>query len=321
MGDAPAPGKDVSDRDRPPHRDLTSGSFSQGPLAADLAPLAGHGLTSAIVAGTWNPRLIRWARVTSSSSPRAMFAGTSVPNGGRLSVGAKSPLTGGIKEANSGGSAARALAALGLRGIKVAGRAAELSVLEVGAGGCELTPAPELAGLGSYATVDGLREKYGDKVSFICIGPAGELQMKAAAVIVTTADHYLRAAARGGLGAVMGSKNLKAIVIDGAGGPGATVADPAALKDASRALTKGILSHPAMAALEALGSAFLVNVTQSMGCLATRNFSAGTFDKAESITGEHMVELMSTQAQRGAQAQLHEGLHHQLLSGVHRRAG
>ncbi len=177
--------------------------------------------------------------------------------------------------------------------MELTGCAAELSVLEVGAGGAKLVPAPELAGLGSYATVDLLREKYGDKVSFICIGPAGELQMKAAAVIVTTADHYLRAAARGGLGAVMGSKNLKAIVIDGAGGPGVSVADPAALKDASKALTTGILSHPAMAALEALGSAFLINVTQSMGCLATKNFSAGTYENAENITGEHMVELMN----------------------------
>ena len=223
-----------------------------------------------------------------------IFAGTSVPNGGRLSVGGKSPLTGGIKEANSGGSAARALAELGLRGIKVAGRADRALacswsradggklVARAGARGSRLVRRP--------STV--LRKQYGDKVSLICIGPAGEMGMKAAAVLVTTADHYLRAAARGGLGAVMGSKNLKAIVIDGAGGPGVTVADPAALKDASKALTKGIHSHPAMAALEALGSAFLVNVTQSMGCLATKNFSAGTCDKRQDITGEHMVELM-----------------------------
>ena len=82
-----------------------------------------------------------------------IFAGTTVPNGHRLSVGGKSPLTGGIKEANSGGSAARAMARLGLRGIELKGRAAELSVLEIGAGGAKLAPAPELAGLGSYATV------------------------------------------------------------------------------------------------------------------------------------------------------------------------
>jgi aldehyde:ferredoxin oxidoreductase len=255
--------------------------------------LGGHGLTSAIVARDVEPTADPLGPGNVLVFAAGIFAGTSVPNGGRLSVGGKSPLTGGIKEANSGGSAARSLAQLGLRGVELTGCAPELSVLEIGAGGAKLVPAPQLAGLGSYATVDALRAKYGDKVSFICIGPAGELQMRAAAVLVTTADHYLRAAARGGLGAVMGSKNLKAIVIDGAGGPGVSVADPAALKDASKALTTGILSHPAMAALEALGSAFLINVTQSMGCLATKNFSAGTFENAERITGEHMVELMN----------------------------
>ena len=83
-----------------------------------------------------------------------IFAGTSVPNGGRLSVGGKSPLTGGIKEANSGGSAARALAELGLRGLKVTGQAEELSVLVVTADGGKLVAAPELQGLGSFDTVD-----------------------------------------------------------------------------------------------------------------------------------------------------------------------
>ena len=163
----------------------------------------------------------------------------------------------------------------------------------VTADGGKLVPAPELKGLGSFDTVDRLWKQYGDKVSLICTGPAGEMGSKAAAILVTTPDHYMRAAARGGLGAVMGSKNLKAIVIDGAGGPGVSVADPAALKAASKALAKGIHSHPAMAALEALGSAFLVNVTQSMGCLATKNFSAGTWENAQDITGEHMVELIS----------------------------
>ena len=273
--------------------DLTSGSATQEPLAAEYVALGGHGLTSAIVARDVEPTADPLGPDNVLVIAAGVFAGTAVPNGHRLSVGGKSPLTGGIKEANSGGSAARALARLGLRGVELKGCAAELSVLEIGAGGAKLAPAPELAGLGSYATVDALREKYGDKVSFICIGPAGELQMKAAAVIVTTADHYLRAAARGGLGAVMGSKNLKAIVIDGAGGPGVAVADPAALKEISKQLTDGILSHPAMAALEALGSAFLINVTQSMGCLATKNFSAGTYENAEAITGEHMVELMN----------------------------
>ena len=273
--------------------DLTSGAVAREPLGADLEPLGGHGLTSAIVSGEVHPEADPLGPGNVLVYAAGLFAGTVVPNGGRLSVGGKSPLTGGIKEANSGGSAARALAELGLRALKVTGQADETSVLVVTAGGGTLVPAPELAGLGSFATAERLWEQYGDKVSLICTGPAGEMGAKAAAVLVTTPDHHMRAAARGGLGAVMGSKNLKAIVVDAAGGPGVVVADKDALKEASKALATGIHSHPAMAALEALGSAFLVTVTQSMGCLATRNFSAGTWENAPDISGEHMVEIIS----------------------------
>jgi aldehyde:ferredoxin oxidoreductase len=273
--------------------DLTRATVTREPLSAELEPLGGHGLTSAIVNQEVNPEADPLGPGNVLVIASGIFAGTSVPNGGRLSVGGKSPLTGGIKEANSGGSAARALAELGLRGVKVSGQAEELSVLVVTADGGKLVAAPELRGLGSFDTVDRLWKQYGDKVSLICTGPAGEMGAKAAAVLVTTSDHYMRAAARGGLGSVMGSKKLKAIVIDGAGGPGVSVADPVALKAASKALATGIHSHPAMAALEALGSAFLVNVTQSMGCLATKNFSAGTWENAQDISGEHMAELIS----------------------------
>ena len=273
--------------------DLSRGTATREPLDADLEFLGGHGLTSAIVSKEVHAEADPLGPGNILVFAAGIFAGTTVPNGGRLSVGGKSPLTGGIKEANSGGSAARSIAELGLRALKVTGQADEPSVLVVTAGGGQLVAAPELKGLGSFDTVDRLWKQYGDKVSLICTGPAGEMGSKAAAVLVTTSDHYMRAAARGGLGAVMGSKNLKAIVIDGAGGPGVSVADPAALKDASKVLAKGIHSHPAMAALEALGSAFLVNVTQSMGCLATKNFSAGTWENAQDISGEHMVELIS----------------------------
>ena len=274
--------------------DLTRGTVARGPLDADLEQLAGHGLTSAIVSQEVHAEADPLGPGNVLVFAAGLFAGTTVPNGGRLSVGGKSPLTGGIKEANSGGSAARTLAELGLRGIKVTGKADELSVLVVTAAGGKVVPAPELAGLGSFDTTARLWKQYGDQVSLICTGPAGEMGSRAAAILVTTTDHYMRAAARGGLGAVMGSKNLKAIVMDGAGGPGVSVADPKALKEASVALTKGIHSHPAMAAFEAMGSAFLVNVSQSIGCLPVHNFREGTWDKAQSISGEHFAELLNS---------------------------
>ena len=275
------------------HVDLSLGTATRERLGADLEELGGHGLTSAIVSRDVDPEADPLGPGNVLVFAAGIFAGTVVPNGGRLSVGGKSPLTGGIKEANSGGSAARALAELGLRAIKVSGRAEQPSVLVVTADGGRVVPAPDLALLGSFATAEQLWAEYGDKVSLICTGPAGDMGARASAVLVTTSDHYMRAAARGGLGAVMGSKKLKAIVVDPAGGPGVEVADKAALKEASKALTAGIHAHPAMAALEALGSAFLINVTQSLGCLATKNFSAGTWEKAADISGERMVELIS----------------------------
>ena len=159
--------------------DLTGGTAVREQLPPDLEHLGGHGLTSSIVC----------ADVPAQADPlgpdnvlvyaAGVFAGTSVPNGGRLSVGGKSPLTGGIKEANSGGSAARTLAELGLRALKVSGRADELSVLVVKADVVEIVPAPELAGLGSFETADRLWKQYGDNVSLVCIGPAGELGARA----------------------------------------------------------------------------------------------------------------------------------------------
>jgi aldehyde:ferredoxin oxidoreductase len=274
------------------HVDLTQGTATRNALAAEHDMFGGHALTSALVAQEVDPTADPLGPDNILVFAAGILAGTSIPNSGRLSVGAKSPLTGGIKEANSGGAAAQKLARLGLKGIKVTGRADSLCVLEVNADGGKLALAAELKGLGTRETVRQLRARYGDHVAIICNGPAGELQFKASAIIVTSPDFRLRTAARGGLGAVMGSKNLKAIVIDGSGGTGATAADPAGVKAAAKALTEGIRSHPAMVALEALGTPFLVNVANGLGCLSTRNFSAGQFEGAAAISGEHMVEIM-----------------------------
>ncbi|HJW76367.1 MAG TPA: aldehyde ferredoxin oxidoreductase C-terminal domain-containing protein [Thermoleophilia bacterium] len=274
------------------HIDLTNGTAVRQALPADLEMLGGHGLSSAIVAQEVDPTTDPLGPDNVLVYAAGILAGTSFPNSGRLSVGAKSPLTGGIKEANSGGSAARKMAAIDMRAIKVTGRADALSLVEVGADGGKLVPAPELEMLGTYETVRLLRERYGDGVCVICAGPAGEMQLKAASVTVTSPDFRPRAAARGGLGAVMGSKNLKAIVIDDAGGHSVKVADQEAFKAAGKRFSRGIRSHPAVGALEALGTPFLVDVANTLGCLTTRNFSAGEFEGAESINGARLVELM-----------------------------
>lgn len=275
------------------HVDLTNKSAAREALDAEYQDLGGHALTSAIVARDVDPTTDPLGPGNVLVLAPGILGGTIVANSGRLSVGGKSPLTGGIKEANSGGIAARKIARLGLKAIKVSGKADVLSLLEVTADGGRLMPAPELAGLTSSQTVQALRERYGDRVGIVCIGPAGELGCRASAVVVTTQDFRLRTAARGGLGAVMGSKNLKAIVLDDKGGPGVAVADPAALKAASKAFTDGVLGYPVTGGLTALGTAVLVGVSNMMGSLPTRNFSAGQCAHVDKISGEHILDLMN----------------------------
>ena len=197
-------------------------------------------------------------------------------------MGGKSPLTGGIKEANSGGSAARTLAELGLRGIKVTGQADELSVLVVTADGGKLVPAPELAGLGSFDTVDRLWKQYGDKVSLICTGPAGEMGSRAAAILVTTPTTTCvppRAAASAPSWDPRTSRRSSSTA---PAVPASASPTPRRSRKPQVALTKGIHSHPAMAALEAHGLGLPGQRDASPWAAWPRtNFSAGTWDNAQ----------------------------------------
>lgn len=273
--------------------DLTAGESSLTEPGASLARLGGRGLTSAIVAAEVDPQADPLGPSNVLVLGAGLLAGTSIPNSGRLSVGAKSPLTGGIKEANSGGTAARRIANLGLKALVLAGKAPELSLVSVTARGTEIRSAAGLAGLGTYETIARLRLEFGDKVGIVCIGPAGEMQLKASAVVVTSPDFRPRTASRGGLGAVMGAKNVKAIVIDDEGGSGATVADPAGLKAAASTISEGVRAHGFVQGLEAMGTAMLINVANQMGCLATKNYASGEFASAETISGERMLEAIN----------------------------
>ena len=221
-----------------------------------------------------------------------ILAGTPVPNNGRLSVGGKSPLTKTIKEANSGGAAAQKLVRLGLQAVAIEGSAKELTSLKIDKNGVSFVPALSYRNLGNYEVIERLRKEFGSHISVISIGPVGEWKLKAGSVAVTTPDFHIRVAARGGLGAVMGSKNLKAVIIDDTNSDKVEVKDKVKFREASTALSKGILSHPLIGIFKELGTASLVMMMNAYGCLATKNFSLGQFQGAEKISGEHMVELM-----------------------------
>ncbi|WP_420627975.1 aldehyde ferredoxin oxidoreductase C-terminal domain-containing protein [Candidatus Leptofilum sp.] len=144
------------------------------------------------------------------------FAGTTFSNANRTSVGCKSPLTGGIKEANGGGTFAYALGRLGICGFTLHGQASDWIVIHIQKDGqIRFEDASPYLGKDNYVVANMLHQKYGKKVSLALCGPVGEYQGLLAGVAFSDTDNRpSRLAARGGVGAVMGSKKVKAIVVD-----------------------------------------------------------------------------------------------------------
>jgi aldehyde:ferredoxin oxidoreductase len=221
-----------------------------------------------------------------------IMGGTVAPCSGRLSVGAKSPMTHGIKEANSGGAMAQKLARLGFKAVIFEGKAKEPTIVKIDKKGVSFSSAASLAGLGCYAIVDKLKSEYGDKVCIGCVGPAGDMKLLASSIIFTTPDFHIRVSARGGLGAVMGSKNLKSVVVDDTGSNLVEVKNPKKLKEYVSDMSKKTMSTHFQQGLRNLGTPQIVMITQTAGALPTKNFSMGQFDEAEKICGETMEELL-----------------------------
>ncbi len=227
-----------------------------------------------------------------------LLAGSGVTTAGRLSIGAKSPLTGGVKEANAGGTAGDTLAKLGIKAVVIEGQPQnqELYILHITNDSAELLPADNLRGLGTYATADRLQEQYGAEYTVISIGQAGEYLLTGASIACTgSGDQRSNHAARGGLGAVMGSKGLKAIVIDKAAAKSVSLADAELFKVASKRFAGEIIDNPKLGpkgGTHTYGTAAITGAVNEMGSLPTRNFSTGNFEEATSLRGEHVREVV-----------------------------
>lgn len=232
-----------------------------------------------------------------------LLSGTGLVNTSRLSVGAKSPLTGTIKESNVGGTAADALAKLGVAAVIVEGQAqpGALYLLRIDENGhATLMDAGACQGLRTYALTERLLGDFGPKNSVVCIGPAGEFRMKSASIQASDVDDRpCRAAGRGGLGAVMGAKGLKALVLDRRGNMAEALADPETFKAGIKVFAKAITSNGFTGhMLPKLGTAALVGVTNSMGAFPAYNATKGQLEGFEKIGGEALAELITA---RGGQ--------------------
>lgn len=259
------------------------------------AGLGGRGLTSTIVAEEVPPTCEPLGKHNKLVFAPGLLTGTIAANSGRLSVGSKSPLTGGIKESNSGGTAAQFFARLGVKALIIEGKPEKdvLYCLHVKKDGVEISEVPDLKGKGNFDTVNAILTKLEGKTGVISIGPAGEMKMAVSNISVKDPDGKIRSVGRGGLGAVMGSKNVKCIAIDPAESSAVEINDPEAFKAAAKVFAKALVDHPVSGqGLPTYGTAVLVNIINEAGGLPTRNFSSGQFEGAEKISGETMLEFM-----------------------------
>jgi aldehyde:ferredoxin oxidoreductase len=208
-------------------------------------------------------------------------------------MGGKSPLTGGIKEANVGGSAAHKLGRLSLEALIVEGKADGWQILKIDSKGMSLEPAGDIIGLDNYEACEKLQKRFGAKVGILIIGVAGERLYANSTVAATDPEgRPCRHAARGGVGAIMGSKHLKAIIIDDSGIPARKAVDPKAFKEASKNMIEAMTSiGPYGEVLKANGTAFFIDVDNARGSLQTRNYRSGSFDKVANINAAKIHEL------------------------------
>lgn len=275
--------------------DLTEGRVTFQELPQAYKGLGGRGLCSAVVSNEVDPLCNPIGPKNKLVLAPGLLAGTNCANSGRISVGGKSPLTGTIKEANAGGQAGGYLGRMGISGIVVEGAApgGKLFKLYVSPDRAELLPADELRGLSNYQTVERLKADYGNKVAFVTIGQAGEWLMAASSIAITDREmRPTRHAGRGGLGAVMGSKGLKAIIIDPGDRKSAPIVDEAKFKEAAKRFAKALQEHPVTSqGLTNYGTAILINIINEAGALPTRNFSSGRFELAEKVSGESLNEI------------------------------
>lgn len=213
------------------------------------------------------------------------LTGTLATSGGRYNVVTKAPLTGTIAASNSGGYFGPELKYAGYDAVIFEGKSAKPVYLWIKDDVVELRGAEHLWGKDVPTTTDTLRAETQDDAKVACIGPAGENLVKIACIM----NDYNRAAGRSGVGAVMGYKNLKAIVVKGS--QGVKVAQPEAFMNTVLDARKKLREHPVTGqGLTLYGTSILVNILDQTGALPVNNFrESGTFPGADKVSGESIA--------------------------------
>jgi len=251
--------------------------------------LGGRGFAAKILWDELKPGIDAFSpenRLVFATGPLTGFA---LPSSGKLVVAAKSPLTGGYGDGNVGTHAAVQMRKAGYDAMVVESKAEKPIVLLAQDKQAEFLDAGDLWGLSSFETEDRLRNVYGRTAGILSIGQAGENLIKFANIV----SQEGRAGGRPGIGAVMGSKNLKAIVIVGSGDLSA--AYPKELKELGTEAYREILTKPNYAFWKRQGTMSTIEWSQENSVLPTRNYSEGVFEKADTIGGFAMEEIKTSQ--------------------------
>jgi len=259
------------------------------------AGLGGRAMTSLIIANEVNPLAHPLGAENKLVIAPGILSGTVASMSGRLSVGCKSPLTGTIKESNAGGQAAQVLARIGYAAIILEGKPVgdDLYKIIVSANGIKVEVDNSLKLMDNYPLIEKLRREYGDKVAYMTIGSAGERLLLAASIACTDPElRPTRHCGRGGVGAVMGAKHVKAIILDDAGCSMRAPKNPEKYREANRKYVEGLRKHPVTGeGLPAYGTNVLTNVLNEAGGYPTRNFKSGVFEGGANLSGEAQAEL------------------------------
>ncbi|MDJ0850773.1 MAG: aldehyde ferredoxin oxidoreductase C-terminal domain-containing protein [Myxococcota bacterium] len=273
--------------------DMTNQTAEVVPFPDDWKLLGGRALSAKILLAECDPTCDPLGPDNVLVMAPGVVSGTAAPTSGRISIGGKSPLTNGIKEANAGGNPGQDLMKLGYRCIVVKGQPADANkryAMNVTADGAEVVEADAYKGMWNYALIEELAKSYSQTASFISIGPAGEMRLSGASVACTDQEkerHPARHAARGGLGAVMGSKGLKYVAVDAGKAAARQPADRKEFLAACKKWTKEYREGPQMFKT---GTSSVVPVANMLQTFPYKNRVEGQSPDAQTLDGARIVE-------------------------------
>jgi aldehyde:ferredoxin oxidoreductase len=257
----------------------------------DWKILGGRAMTSTVVAKEVPPDCHPLGPNNKLVFSPGMVTGSAAPTSGRISVGTKSPLTGGIKEANAGTNFAQKLGRLRIAAIIIEGQhKGDYKLLKITNNEVKFMDANKWSNKGLYGVYKELYKEFGDKCGICGVGIASEILGAGTGVCFNDPEGLpSRYAGRGGVGAVMASKGLKFIIVDDTGAPGVEIANDEVFKQGIKKLRDALTTHDVTkpgGALNSYGTSVLVNIINEAGGLPQRNFSSGQDDRSEKVSGE-----------------------------------